>query len=476
MYKERIFYRLGIAYVTLAFIGCSVPALVQKDANTSMPVTYNSSRDTLNSVNTRWQELFNDPYLSALIDTALQKNQELNITMQEIEIARNEIRARKGEYLPSVGVQAGAGVEKVPRYTNIGAMEATTEMEPGKEIPEPLPDLMGGLVASWEVDIWHKLRNARQSAVNRYLASVEGKNFLVTNLIAEIASSYYELLVLDNQLAIIQQNMKLQSNALEIVKIQKESARVNELAVRRFQAQVLHTQGLQYDIQQKITETENRINFLVGRFPQPVQRVQQSLEDLLPRGIKTGLPVQLLTNRPDIRQAELQLKAARLDVQVARAAFYPSLGISSGLGLRAFSPAYLFKPESLFYSLAGDVTAPLINKNAINAMYYGASAQQVQAVYNYEKTILNANIEVMNEMSRINNLEESYNLKMKEVEALTQSIDISNSLFRSARADYMEVLMTQRDALESKFDLTETKMQQMKAMVNVYRALGGGWN
>ena len=132
-------------------------------------------------------------------------------------------------------------------------------------------------------------------------------------------------------------------------------------------------------------------------------------------------------------------------------------------------------PESLLYSLAGDIAAPLINRNAIKATYYSANSKQLQAVFNYEKTILNAYIEVANELSNINNLKESYDLKSKEVDALTQSINISNDLFTSARADYMEVLMTQRDALESKFDLIETKKAQMNAMVNIYKALGGGW-
>jgi len=171
------------------------------------------------------------------------------------------------------------------------------------------------------------------------------------------------------------------------------------------------------------------------------------------------------------------LAAAKLDVQVAKANFYPSLHISAGIGFQAFDPSYLLKsPQSLLYSLAGDLAAPLINRNAIKATYYSANAKQIQAVYNYERTILNAYVEVANQVSKISNLEKSYDTKSQEVQALTQSIGISNNLFRSARADYMEVLLTQRDALESKFDLVETKMQQMNAVVNIYRALGGGWN
>ena len=332
------------------------------------------------------------------------------------------------------------------------------------------------LSTSWEADIWGKLHNAKRAAVSRYLSSVEGKNFMVTNLISEIADSYYELLALDNQLAIVKQNIEIQTNALEIVKLQKEATRVTELAVKRFEAQVLNTKSLQYDIQQRITETENHLNFLVGRYPQPIKRNTQPFVDLVPNAVATGIPAQLLANRPDIKQAELDLAAAKLDVKVARARFYPTLGISAGIGYQAFNASYIFKPQSLLYTIAGDLAAPLINRNAIKATYYTANAKQIQAVYNYERTILNAYVEVANQVAKISNLEKSYDFKSKEVDALTQSIEISNNLFRFARADYMEVLLTQRDALESKFDLIETKMQQMSASVNVYRALGGGWN
>ncbi|WP_167273405.1 TolC family protein [Dyadobacter arcticus] len=469
--------RVGIVLLTLIYTGCSVPPVVHRSENRTTPVSYNGSQDSTNTGKLSWKTYFTDPNLVALIDTAFKNNQELNITLQEIEISRQEIRARKGEYLPFVGLGGGAGVDKIGRYTNIGASEATTDIKPGKETPEFLPDVQVAAFAHWEVDIWHKLRNARKAAVSRYLASVEGKNFMMTNIISEIANSYYELLALDTQLAIIQQNIEIQNNALKIVRMEKEATRVTELAVKRFEAQVLHTQDLQYDIKQRITVTENRINFLLGRYPQPVLRNSAGFATLLPNIIQTGIPSQLLQNRPDVRQAENNLAAARLDVEVARANFYPSLSLNATLGVRAFSPLYIARlPESLVATLAGDLAGPLINKNAIKATYASANARQIQAVYDYERTVLNAYIEVANQLSNIGNLASSYDLKSKEVDALTQSITISNGLFRSARADYMEVLLTQRDALESRFDLIETKMQQMSATVNIYRALGGGWN
>jgi NodT family efflux transporter outer membrane factor (OMF) lipoprotein len=476
MNKRFINRYLGVACIAFAFSACA-PSLVNKTADIStVPERYTTLRDTTNTAKVQWKDYFTDPYLNALIDTALFNNQELNITLQEIVIANNEVRARKGEYLPFVGIKSAAEVEKVGRYTSQGANDANTEIMPGKEFPEPLPDYMVGVVANWELDIWRKLRNAKKSALMQYLSTVEGKNFMVTNLIAEIANSYYELLALDNQLMNVRKNIDILNDALVIVKLQKQAARVTELAVRRFEAEVLKNESRQYYIQQHIMETENRINFLVGRYPQPVQRDYLTFNDLVPNTIQAGIPAQLLANRPDIRQAEMKLAAANLDVQVAKARFYPSVGISAGMGFQAFNPSYLIKtPASLLYSFAGDLTAPLINRNAIKAAYYSANAQQIQAVYHYEQTILSAYVEVANQLSMISNLGKSYDLKSRQVQALTESIDVANVLFRSARADYMEVLLTQREALESKFELIETKKQQMNAVVNMYQALGGGW-
>ncbi|WP_324671292.1 TolC family protein [Hymenobacter sp. GOD-10R] len=478
MLKRRIYQYLGAACLSLSVGACKMPELVVKNENRTVPASYNNApaQDTASTGRVQWKQFFTDPNLAALIDTALRNNQELNIAQQEIQIARNEVQIRKGEYLPFVGLGAKADAARPGRYTLQGATEEEINIKPEHRNPEPLQNYQIGAFASWEVDIWHKLRNARKSAALRYLATVEGRNFTVTNLIAEIANSYYELLALDNQLAIVRQNIEIQSNALQLVRLQKESARVTELAVQRFEAQVHNTRSLQYNIQQRITETENRINFLTGRYPRPIVRNDASFNDLVPSTIQSGVPSQLMLNRPDIRQAEQNLAAAKLDVQIARANFYPALRITGSAGFEAFKPGLLFTtPESMLYSLAGDLVAPLVNRNGIKAVYGNANALQTQAAYNYERTVLNAYVEVSNQVANINNLANSYNEKAQEVQNLNQSVAISNNLFRSARADYTEVLFTQRDALESKFDLIETKMQQLNAMVNVYRALGGGW-
>jgi NodT family efflux transporter outer membrane factor (OMF) lipoprotein len=475
--KSRIIYKCVALFCFSAFLsGCITSNQRIKKENKYVPLAYNSSHDSTNIASLNWKKYFADENLIALIDTALQRNQELNITLQEIEISKNEIRARKGEYLPFISIGAGVGVEKEGRFTRFGAVDDNIDIEPGKAFPEPFTDYNVGLYASWEVDIRKKLRNAKKAALVRYMGTVQGRNFMVTNLIAEIANSYYELMALDNLLDIIQRNIAIQTSGLQVVKQQKEAAKVTQLAVNRFEAQLLNTTNLQFDIRQRIVETENRIHFLTGGFPKIILRNSATFNGIVLESLSVGIPSQLLANRPDIRQSELNLAAAKLDVKVARANFYPSLTLQAGAGFQAFNASYLLRPESMLFNLAGDLMAPLVNRNAVSAMYKSANARQLQEVYNYERTILNAYLEVVNQLSQVENLEKSFHTKSDEVDILMQSITISNSLFTSARADYLEVLLTQREALESKMDLIEIKMKQMNAKVNIYRSLGGGWN
>lgn len=477
MIKYKLIRLLILAGAIWTMHACSVPEMTQKRVETALPTRYSAQRtDTLSSARINWREFFQDPYLTALLDTAVVNNKEVNSLLQRIKIAQNEIQVRKGEYLPFVHAGFGAEIEKVGRFTRNGAVEERLEIEDGREFPDPLGNIQLGLYASWELDIWKKLRNSRQVAVLEYLAGVEGKNFLITNLVAEVADAYYELLALDNQLDNLEQNIGIQQDALEAIRLLQQAARANSLAVKRFEAEVQKNQSEIYKLQQQIVETENRINFLLGRTPQPIARSTEDFLALTPAPVASGLPAQLLTNRPDIRQAELELAAAELNIQVARANFYPSLGLKAGMGYQAFNPKFLLNtPESLLFSLAGDAVAPLINRNAIEAEFNSAGAEQVQAVYEYEQTILNAYREVVNQLSNIENLANNYRLKSQQVAALTESIDIANQLFQSARADYLEVLLTQREALEAKMELIETKKEQLTATVDLYKALGGGW-
>ena len=416
-----------------------------------------------------------DPHLIGLFNQALVGNQELRILAEEINIAQNETYARSGEYRPFVTLGAGAGLDKSSRFSRNGAVEDQLQAAPGRGFPDPLPDFLMGANVSWELDIWNQLRNAQSAAAMRFLGSQQGRNYIVTRLVAEVAENYYELLALDNRMLTLEKTIELQEKSLAASKALKDAGRATELAVQRFQAEVHKNQSERLIIQQAIVEAENRINFLVGRYPQSVARSSVEYIDLNLNTLSSGLPSQLLMNRADIRQAERNVAAAGLDVQVARARFYPSLGLRVGVGLNADSMRYLLStPESLIYNAALDLVGPLINKRAIKADYCSANAAQLQAIYDYQRTVLTAHIEVVNHMTKVENYRESIEVKKQQLQALEASVDSASKLFQNARAEYIEVLLAQREMMEARMVLIETKQEQLGAVVNAYQALGGG--
>ncbi len=464
----------------LLLSACSIPQVATRTPTVAVPDAFPlapARQDTAQAVaGHSWDDYFTDPFLVSLIDTALANNREINILAQRISVARNEIQARQGEYLPFVDAGVGADVEKVGRYTRNGALEESLDIREDRNFPEFLTNLQVGLYASWELDIWNKLHNAAKASVLEYLATREGRNFVVTNLVAEVANSYYELIALDNKLVNLRNNIALQEDALRVVGLMQQAGRANSLGVKRFEAEIQKNAGETFAIEQEITAVENRINFLLGRTPQPIARRSEGFLEREPAYVETGVPSQLLRNRPDIRQAEFELAAADLNIQVARANFLPSFGIRAGLGLQSFNPRYLVQlPESLLLSLAGDAMAPLINRRAIEADYQSSGARQIEAVFEYEQSILKAYREVATEVSNIEQLANTYRRKEEQVAALDESIRIANQLFQSTRAEYLEVLLTQREALEARQELIQTKQDQLAATVNLYQALGGGW-
>lgn len=491
-YGRRILARAIACSVLLLLPSCGIPPLRQADPAPGLPAGFTavatseashgeSAHGTScleNSALLGTAEFFNDPILISLIDQALAGNRELKILNEEVEIARNEILARRGAYWPFVNFGANVGLDKPSFFTPLGAAEEQLLTPEDKHFPTPLPDYLLGFNLFWHLDIWRELRNARDAAKQRYIAAIERRNYVVTRLVAEIAEGYYGLMALDKRLENLDQIIQLQENSYQAAKTRLEAARGTELAVQRFLAEVRKNQSEKLIIRQEIVEVENRINFLVNRFPQPVERASVDYAgffDLNIHALSAGLPAQLLQNRPDIRQAERELAAAGLDVKVARAHFFPRLDITSGVGYQAFNPRFLFMPEALIYNVAGELVAPVINKKAIQAEYRSANASQLQAVYNYQRAILLAFTEVVNRLSKVNNLGTSIELKKQQLAALDASVDLATKLYQAARAEYIEVLFAQRDLLEARAVLIETKREQLSAIVNTYQALGGGW-
>lgn len=467
---------LVLAFAAANFGGCALDTHVSIPEK-EVPASFPNQKGGATIAGISWRQYFADPQLVKLIDTAIANNIDLQIALQRIETARSSVKLANGNLLPKVGLSVGGGVQKFGLYTMDGAGNATTDITPGRRVPENYTEMFVGLLASWEVDIWGKLRNQRKAAIAGYLSSIEGTHFVISNLVAEVAIRYNELLALDNELDIIRQTIRKQQEALEVIQLQKEAARANELAVQQFHAQLLNSQALEKQTLQNITETENTVNFLLGRFPQPIQRSKERLFEAVPQQIAAGVPSQLLANRPDVREAEYRIEASKFDVQAAKAAFFPNFNITATLGYQAFNAEFLFQtPASLAYSLMGSLVAPLINMKALQAQFNTAKANQLSAMHNYQKTILNGYVEVVNQLSNIQNLQQIHALKKQQSEVLQTAIETSHELYRSARASYLEVLLAQQNALQANLELISVVKRRRIATVNIYKALGGGWS
>jgi outer membrane protein, multidrug efflux system len=475
-------YRLFII-VLLSLGGCKIlhqPAPIEA---VNVPTTYAApaTAETTDSTSIGDQpfgQLFLDPNLVALIDTALGRNLDLKIALQRIQVARANFGISQGALLPQVDAVASVGLDRFSRFTvnGFGNFDPTPgSVENGTSLPTPTPDLFLGLRASWEADIWGKLRNRRRAAFNRVLASEEGRNLIATALVADVARLYYTLLASDAELEIIRENITLQTRAVELVEVQKQAGRVTELAVQQFRAQLLNTRSLAGQVRQRIIETENAINVLLGRYPQAITRGSSIREQQLPASVLAGIPAQLVRRRPDIRQAERDLEAANVDVAVARAEFLPSLNLTPYLGVNSFRADLLFNPVSVVAGVLGSLAAPVFNRRLLKGNLLISEAQSREAYLAYQRVILTGVSEVVSSLRGLENYRGVADLQTEEVAVLRQAATTSDDLFAANYATYLEVITAQRSVLDAELALVNTKQAQFTSLIDLYRALGGGW-
>jgi multidrug efflux system outer membrane protein len=466
--------------------GCNIPKLRQAQTGLAVPPSFNGVTSSENSAQLRVDEFYKDPILTRVICQAVANNRQLRVLEQEVQIARNVILQRRGAFLPFIGVRALGGMDQYSQFTLEGASRQDDPYvhSPDKLLPNPVPNTMLGLNLFWQLDIWRELRNARDAAIQRYFEAIERRNYFVTRMVADIAENYYALLALDRRLENLDIIIGIQEKSLAVAEAIREAGRSSVLPVQRFRAEVRKNQSEKLIIGQEIIQVENRINFLAGRVPQQVERESTRFLDFLDLNINTlnvGVPAQLLQNRPDIRQAERELTAAGLDVKVARAHFFPRLDITAGYGYQSFNPKYLFMtPQAMIANAAADLTAPLINKAAIRADYMTANAKQLEAIYDYQRVILNAYTEVINQLTKVVFYARSIEIKKQQLASLEAAVASASDLYQNQRIggkseiDYLDVLTAQRDLLDVRMVLISTKREQLSAIVNTYQALGGG--
>jgi len=474
-------YYTAITCAILLLAGCNIPKKITQPNNISrIPEVYQQATLDSNSIATQsWKSFFADSVLQQLIDTALAFNPDLLSAAQQVNIAGTYVSMSKALTMPALDAVINLQADRYAFYTMNGVGNAdlnkSSNITPDMRIPNVVPDFLIGLRSQWEIDVWGKLRNMKKSAAARYLSTVQAKRFLQTNLVAEVAYQYYELIGLDYEIEIVRKNIQLQEQALEIVRAQKLGGRATELAVLQFEAQTKRTRGIEFAVKQQIAESENRINMLLGRYPQQIKRGSSLMELTIPGKISTGIPANLLLNRPDVNAAMHDLTAAYADVAAARAMYYPSFTISPFIGFQGFRLASFFDATSIAAGIAGNITGPIFNKRRIRGQYSINEAQAKQAWLNYNKSMQTAVMEVQNSLQGFTNLASQFNLKQGEVSSLSAAIGTANDLYTNGYANYLEVITAQKSLLDAEIELTLMKKVQLQTMVALYRSAGGGY-
>lgn len=460
---------------------CATTKSLPDRSHQELPATYAGDTDTTNTARLSWRSFFNDSALVDLIDTALANHPDMSAALHQVEIAQAHLRFRKSALFPSVDALAEAGLRRYGFYTTDGIGNYDTNfsdnLKEDEKLPNPVPDYFVGLRTSWEIDLWGKLKNRKRAAFRRFLSSYEGRHLVQTALIEEVATTYYDLLALDNELAILRKNINLQKDALDIIQVKKAAGRADELGVQQFIAVVHHAQGKEQEVQQQISAAEAHLNFLLGRFRGDIPRDTTSwMVSAFTDTIHVGTPVQFLALRPDIRQAQLELFASGAEQTAAKAEFLPSLVLSPYIGLQAFSiDKLLLAPTSATYGLLGGLTAPVFNQRAIRTAYETAKATYGIAFLDYEKAVLKAWEEVQSTMTARNHISRRSEHNHQEVAALLKAVDAAHELFKAGRASYLDIITAQRAALDAELNLVRTRREKAVNKLSLYKALGGGW-
>jgi len=471
----------ALAMSCLWLVSCTVPRRTAMPEIDTPPQAFARAADSSYSIAMLHRDtFFKDPHLQALIRDVLQQNPDMHIALQRIRAAGAYFKMRKGALLPAVQTSANVSATKYGKYTMEGVGNYDTNLSQNidddqRVDTDPTPNFWLGLSASWELDLWGKLRNLKKAARQRYLASVQARQLVASMLTAQTALLYYELVTLDNEAATIRENVEAQEKALEIVSAQKDAGRATELAVQQLKAQLLNTQSSGYVVRQQQTEAETQLNALLGRYDGPIGRTAAlSIKDNFHPAVSAGVPAQLLQYRPDVLQAQSELAATHADLLAARAAFFPNLNLSAYTAFNAFKSNLLFAAGSLGSQVAGGLTAPIFQQHQLRAQFKINTAAQEEAFQAFRKTVFQAYREVLNNLSALENTRQMYLLKKQEVAALEQGVSISQDLYLTGYANYLEIVSAQKSKLEAQLQLINMQRSEVNALIALYKSLGGG--
>jgi len=461
-----IYILLGMASVN-TMVSCKVTKTYQPPGvSTHALYRDQTTTDTATLASMPWEDLFTDTVLVALIKEGLDHNLDLKVAVQKIVEAQALLGQSKAALLPGLSAFGSINPSK--------QSAAALDFPPGININTKTTLYQFGLSSAWEADIWGKLGSAKRGAFANLLQTDAAKKAIQTQLIADIANNYYTLLALDRELDITTQTLQNRVKDVETVKALKEAAILTGAAVVQSEANRYAAEVAIPDINQGIRETENVIAVLLGRPPGPITRGK--LDDQQPvTDLRTGVSSQLLKNRPDVQQAEYAFRRAFENTNIAHAYFYPSFTITASGGFSNLTLKDFFL-NSVFYNVVAGLTQPIFNEGINKARLMTAEAQQKEAMYNYQKTVLTAGAEVSNALYSYQSALEKDGARGKQVAALVKAVDYTQQLLRfSSATNYTDVLTSEQSLLAAQLSGVNDRLQQLQAIVNLYRALGGGW-
>ncbi|ASE60204.1 TolC family protein [Chryseobacterium indologenes] len=469
----------GIAVISLS--SCAVPKVADVKKARELPQEILKKGNSTNSEEFQQLNLkayFTEPQLLELFDKVVQANPDFQIAQQRVEIANSFLQRSKMDLLPSLEVGVEASGNRYGKYTMEGVGNYDTNLSPNITEEQKInrdftPNYWLGARSSWEIDAWGKLKNKKIAAQKKFLASAEGLRLLQVELFTDIANLYYQLVALDNRLAIYQKNYNLQQRAFEIVLAQREVGKATELAVQQFKAQNNNWLAEIEHIKVEIVTVEQAITTLTGSYGGDVKRGKTLMPtnmDVLNKNINVEA---VIHSRPDVAANYYVLEASQADAKAARAAFYPKIDLGAGFGLNSFSVETLFKPSSLAGQLLGGLMVPVFNKGQLKYEFKVASKEQEIAFLNYQKSITTAFNELQSILKQTKIYERVLQLKSEEVGFLDRGVEVSNDLYLTGYANYFELINSQKSKLTAELDLLQFQHQNTRNNVLLFKALGG---
>ncbi|QPH37668.1 efflux transporter outer membrane subunit [Pedobacter endophyticus] len=464
--KFRYKHSILIGFAMLSLSACVTQKYTRPQVNSDGLYRDNNTTDTTTIADLPWKQLFADTTLQSLIQQGINQNLDLKQAIERIKIAEATLRQSRAAFLPSL--QADVSV------TDAKQSASALNFPAGININLETQTYRAAVSTAWEADIWGKLSSAKRAAFASLLQSDAARRAVQTQLIATIANSYYTLLALDKQLAITEQTVRIRTQDVETMRALKEGAIVNGAAVVQSEANLYAAQVTLPDLKRSIKEAENALSVVLAVAPGAINRTSLD-QQVAYSNLQTGVSAQLLQNRPDVIAAELGFRSAFENTNVAKTYFYPALTLTATGGLTSLQLSNFFD-NSIFYNLVGGLTQPIFAKGANKARLRTAEANQQIAFYNFQQTLLTGGQEVSNALYAYQTAAEKEATRAKQIESLTKAVDFTKELLRySSSTNYTDVLTSEQSLLTAQLNGINDKLQKLQSVVELYRALGGGW-